>query len=294
MTIRQINIITWGGIGDVILLTPALKRLKNNEQKVLVKVLCVSQHHKDVLIHNPHVDVLSLAGFRSAPLEMLRLFYRRTIRRGPGYFHPNYGGLRPSLYYRIPAYVIIAEILGVTLSSDMRPEIFLTSAEEGRAQATLRGVNNPVLIHTTAACSANKEWPSERWVKLVRQNPDLTFCQVGARTDEAVLGCLDLRGGRLRDSFALIKHAKAFIGIDSGLAHACAAFDTPGIVLFGPSTPAVWGHAHNVNLWGKACCSPCIDLLAGDPCPYDKGCMLDISVQQVEQALRSQARVAQH
>ena len=35
-------------------------------------------------------------------------------------------------------------------------------------------------------------------------------------------------------------------------------------------------------------CAPCIDTLAGNPCPYGAPCLGDISVAEVSQALRAQ------
>jgi hypothetical protein len=71
-------------------------------------------------------------------------------------------------------------------------------------------------------------------------------------------------------------------------AHATSAFGTPGVVLFGASTPKVWGHSNNINLYKDLRCAPCIDLLFDSPCPYGKPCMTTISVGEVREALIAQ------
>lgn len=91
--------------------------------------------------------------------------------------------------------------------------------------------------------------------------------------------------------FALLKGASGFVGVTSSFSHATNAFGTPGVVLFGPSAPEVWGHANNVNLSRNLPCAPCIDVLHNAPCPYGAECMQTITVAQVQEALRRQLRL---
>jgi len=41
--------------------------------------------------------------------------------------------------------------------------------------------------------------------------------------------------------FAAVKHARAFLGIDSIFAHVADSYGLPSVILFGPSDPIVWG-----------------------------------------------------
>jgi ADP-heptose:LPS heptosyltransferase len=63
------------------------------------------------------------------------------------------------------------------------------------------------------------------------------------------------------------------------LMHAATALGIPAVVIYGGFI-APWesGYEQNINLFTKLPCSPC--WLRG-PCPYDKECMKQISVDDV-------------
>src|SRR5262249_19855608 len=116
-----------------------------------------------------------------------------------------------------------------------------------------------------------------------------TFLQIGVPKEELIPGVVDLRAScSLREQFAVLKYANAFVGVASAFAHATNAFDTPGVVFYGPASAAVWGHANNCNLDLGLPCAPCLELLWGAPCPYGAPCMSGISVAAVERALEQQ------
>lgn len=178
------------------------------------------------------------------------------------------------------------EQLGIEVD-DPRPNCFLTESEEKEGESIVSKYLNPVAIQITGASSPNKNWPLANWEELVSNNPGYSFIQLGLANEELVKGAVDLRGTSIRQAFAIVKASKAFVGIDSVFAHAAAAFHIPSVVLFGPETPAVWGYQWNQNLYNPPPCSPCLDVLLKDPCPYGKQCMINITVSQVENALRA-------
>lgn len=201
-------------------------------------------------------------------------------------YETNYGKLKPSINFKKHAVEIIADILEVTLK-DKKIEIFLTKKEDEKAMKTLSKYNNPIIIHTTSKCSKNQEWPIERWEELVKRMPDYTFIQVGLNNEPAIKGTVDLRGKTtVREAIALVKHSKAFVGVVSAFAHITAAVGKPAVVLFGPSTPVIWGYEENINIYKDLRCAPCIDTLGGKTCPYDKKCMGKISVREVEKTIK--------
>ena len=170
-------------------------------------------------------------------------------------------------------------------------ELFLSAAENSAASGRVEGFKRPLIaIHVQAASSPNKHWDLANWENLVSRNPNLTFVQLGSRSEPTIRGARGLKGIGLRETFATIEHCDAFVGVDSGLGHAATALNTPAVILFGATTPIIWGHERNANLYRSRYCSPCIDLIQSSPCPFSVACMRAISVQDVEEALWNQLR----
>jgi hypothetical protein len=191
----------------------------------------------------------------------------------------------PSLRGR-SAVMLYGDALGVTIS-DPALDMPLTHDEEQAAAADMRQYVNPVVLQIRAKTSDNKHWPVERWEALVARNPHVTFLHVGLADEPRLERSIDLRGHPIRQTFALIKHAKCLVGIDSVMAHAAVAVGTPAIVLFGPTGPEVWGHASTVALTRRLRCAPCLDTLLDGACPYNVACLTGIHVDEVEAALRA-------
>jgi ADP-heptose:LPS heptosyltransferase len=177
--------------------------------------------------------------------------------------------------------------MGVQLS-EHTPELFLTPPEDDFGRSIVRQIKIPVAIHTTAF-SDNKKWPLRKWEALISRNAQYDFLELGSCGKPPLNRAIDDgTESDLRRDFALLKHCKAFIGVESCFAHAAAAFGVPGVVLFGSTSPMTWGHASNINISSSRRCSPCIDLIAYNRCPYGVACMETITVEEVEAALRTQ------
>jgi ADP-heptose:LPS heptosyltransferase len=277
-----LHIIASGGIGDTILVTPCIRQWKRNFPNGRLIVHCADALLKDVLLHNPHIDSLRLmrADRDSVPS------YRSRRGRGDRYFTPiTYSNLYPSISYKVSASHIFAEMLGISLE-DAKPEIYVTSTEISLARTRLSDFPTPIVIHTTGSSSENKNWLNDRWEAVVRSFPACTFIQLGSLHEALIDGVVDYRGLKLRESMAILQACRAFVGVDSAMSHAAAAFRVPSVVLFGPSTPDVWGHPDAINLYARIRCSPCIDILRFGTCPYSRECMRTITSASVERALR--------
>lgn len=277
-----LRLVSWGGIGDALLTTPLLRSIKNHDAKCKVVVLYSNPDHRHVFAHNPYVNRLKAANGWRSPGEA----FIRTMGWGKSIVL-NYGAYSPSLYYRKSAAEIIAEMAGFMLT-DTTPELYLTPREEDHARAIVASDALPVVLHTTAMCSVNKNWQYEKWVQLVARNPKCSFYQIGTVNERLVHGARDMRDRLgLRLSFALIKCARCLITVDSCFAHVASATGTPAVVLFGPTTPVIWGHRGHREIYGALSCSPCGDILRGARCPYGQMCMTQISIKEVDEAFQS-------
>ena len=269
----------WGGLGDVVLATPVFERLKNKSPRSRIIALSNSKDRLEVLRHNPYIDKLTSFSYYHRLLKFLGIISIQDIR---------YGFLKPSLSYTKKASEIIAGMLGVTLK-DKTAQIYLTEEEEEKAVRKLSDFKHPVIIQITSRTTENQMWPIASWNELVRELPDYTFLQLGAKDEEKVEGAVDMRGNtNIRESLALMKHAKGFVGVVSFLSHVTNAFDKPGVVFFGVSSVAIWGHDNNINISKDLPCSPCVDVLGRSKCPYGKECMRLISVNEVRKAIYEQ------
>lgn len=290
---KVFRILAMGGIGDMLLLTPVLRALRELNPTARINVFCHDRVRTAVFTLNPNIDSVKLI----CPIG--RLLHGTTFKNimdgkfpylaklGDGGFidYGKVGGLMPHLFYSHNLSKIFAEVIGITLSQT-QIEIYLSDEEEMRNKQSLSRFETPVAINVKGTSSPNKNWPIERWNDLVRSMADLSFFQLGLSEEPLVEGAVDMKGLPLRDSFARLKCAKAFIGVDSALAHAASGLKVPSVILFGPTNPSVVGHPQNTNLHHKLRCRPCFDTLLSAPCPYDQRCMQMITVEEVRQAVR--------
>lgn len=141
------------------------------------------------------------------------------------------------------------------------PFLYTSPETEARAAALTAGLG-PILAIAPAAHWVGKTWPAERFGLVARELLGPSGPMAGGRL--MLLGgpddgknTLTLRAALPKDrlidlvgresllvSYAALKHARLFIGGDSGLMHMAAAAGAPTLGLFGPSDErlyAPWG-----------------------------------------------------
>jgi ADP-heptose:LPS heptosyltransferase len=141
------------------------------------------------------------------------------------------------------------------------PYLFTSPETEARA-ARLTGGEGPILAVAPAANWVGKTWPAERFAWVARRlladggpmaggrlmvlggPEDVQACN-SVRSAVGRERCIDLVGKEpLLVAYAALKHARLFLGNDSGLMHLAAAAGAPTLGLFGPSDEtfyAPWG-----------------------------------------------------
>ncbi|WP_276483886.1 glycosyltransferase family 9 protein [Paraflavitalea pollutisoli] len=295
---EKIIITTRGGIGDVLLCTPAIKALKETHPRARMIVYCLRKDHRQALLGNPYIDSLRML----APLYLIRypyhLYCYLTNKPGFGYFfNPqklkyyrlNFGYVPVALLYDKSIKEIVPEIFNdIPLRmQDKRIQLFFSEREEAQARKRLEPYRNVILMHIYSRSSQNHMWPQERWERLIQAMPGYTFIQVGNRGEPLVKGAVDWRGkmADIRDVFCLLKYCLSFVGVDSCVAHATNAVGMPGVVLFGDTNPVHWGHDNNINIYKGLSCSPCHHFVEQASCPYHHECMEYIGVEEVKNAL---------
>jgi ADP-heptose:LPS heptosyltransferase len=149
------------------------------------------------------------------------------------------------------------------------------------------------LIHPGAASGARR-WSADRWSAVARaESSEGRPVVVTGSPDEAGLARAVARGAYLPDSAvyagrtglvelaALVDAAGRVVCGDTGVAHLATALRTPSVVLFGPTSPALWGPPPD-RPWHRALwAGKTGDPHAGSPDPG----LLELHVSDVTAAL---------
>jgi ADP-heptose:LPS heptosyltransferase len=171
---------------------------------------------------------------------------RRAIRRKGG----------------LPTHKVLEAARILKIEDEPAPPFLFTSPETEADAAALVAGKGPILALAPAANWVGKTWPLERFSRIAMRllGPDGALAGgrlmlLGGPEDQKltqgfrdVVGrdrIIDLVGKvDLLTAYACLKHARLFIGADSGTMHLAAAAGAPTLGLFGPSDEALyapWG-----------------------------------------------------
>jgi hypothetical protein len=194
----------------------------------------------------------------------------------------------------IPHQHIIASMCAsceITGDVTLRPYLHLTDEERAAGRLAPR----QLVLHSSglSAHSAmqNKEWIAGRMQQVVDALRDeYTIVQLGAPTDPALDGCIDLRGRtNMRQSAAIIAGSVLTVAQVGFLMHLTRAVDRPAVIIYGGrEQPWQTGYSCNTNLFTSLPCAPC---WRWNRCgnSVERECMHRISADDVVRAVRERA-----
>ena len=319
---RRLLVIRPGGIGDAVLLVPALAALKGRYPAAEITVLAERRNaaifglclavdqillydrprelltairgQYDVIIDTEQWHRLSavVARLAASPVkigygtnERARLFTHSVA-----YSHDNYEAL---------SFFQMLKSLGVSVPNAV-PVPFLTIPETARCRAAellapLAGCD--YLVISLGASIAERRWGAGRFAELAQrlERERWVVVVVGGREDsvdgELIAGETGLNlAGRtsLTETAAIIDWAALLVSGDSGILHIGVGLGVPTVSLFGPGRQKKWGPRGpwNMVVNHRLSCSPCTTFGSTPKCPYQARCMLDITVDEVFQAVR--------
>lgn len=264
----------FGGLGDVLAATAAVREVKRQHPAELI---VVEGDKAGVFAHSPRVN----------------------WGNGPN----RWGDVAPELNLDLGLGSMphsFARQLGFELTDDT-PEIFLTDAE--RAAAPTVAEPGRTLALDPWAFWAARRWPYARFVELTaRLRADgWRVLELGRRTRaaeerRAPLAVDETYFNRLtvRQTAALLERCALFVGNDSGMMHLAAAVGTPQVAVFGPvpwyarayyTTTPVFAYAG----CGDKCFVRCVRRPGGADQPVHS-CLADVSVARVADAVAVAAR----
>jgi len=227
--------------------------------------------------------------------------YVHTVR----HFHPNQLAslervgvrvIRPD--YRVPAadpdrdippvrHIIADMCAGAGLSGliTLNPELFFTAGELTAQKPAIHSGSPVVAIMSGGSAAVvpmkNKEWPSDRWQRVVELGRDrCDFVQLGSPLDQPLSGVRDLRGKTsLRETALFLKTCSAFVGQIGFLMHLARSVDCPSVIVYGGrERPDQSGYSCNENLYSAVPCAPCWRY---NGCEHARVCLDAIGPDQV-------------
>jgi ADP-heptose:LPS heptosyltransferase len=269
---RQVlDVVAHGGIGDIIMCTPALRELKRRNPRCRVRFY---SKFGSLVRGLPYID-------EELPYE---------ARPSPA-IYMDYSDETDFVAPRASLVSLLGDRLGLRVT-DTRMDCIIDPARVARYRAAWQGLPRPHLVAVRCASSqrtSNRNWPGSSWDSLIPQLcRRATVIELGEARDSEVLattrGYIDLRGRTsLDDLVAAIAAADLYVGPMSGPAHIAAAAGTPSVVIYGGYEPPLYTpYPGRLALATHPSCSPC---WLQTPCPYDRKCLSAISPATVEDAI---------
>jgi hypothetical protein len=189
---------------------------------------------------------------------------------------------------RPPRRHIIAQLcanVGITDWVPLKPYLSLSESEKAFG-AWARG---HIVVQSSGLSARlpmlNKQWYPGRFQEVVdRLCDEFGFVQIGSALEPALRRVKDLRGATgIRESAAILHHARLYVGTVGFLMHLARAVDCPSVIVYG-GREAPWqsGYICNTNLYTALPCAPC---WRWNTCDIDRKCMSDILVDNVVAAI---------
>jgi ADP-heptose:LPS heptosyltransferase len=285
---------TW--LGDCIIITPALKRLKELGYYI---ILDTSERGESVLRHCPHINefIVGVDGKKNS-VELQK------------YWKELHGKLKPDRYINFsesiecnvalhpvsPRYIYpkyeryetcnrnyydTSEQWAKLEGCQKTPILYFTKEEEKKVQGYLQeGKFN--ILWCLSGSGRQKVYP---WTEFIMSDalknlPGVHFITVGDERCKFLemiddTNVTNLSGEiDIREAMCLTKYVQLVVSPDTGILHASGCYDTPKIGLLGHTTKEniTKYFKNDYSIEAKCACAPCFRLIYGDhswQCPVD-------------------------
>jgi ADP-heptose:LPS heptosyltransferase len=267
----QLDIISHGGVGDVIMCTAVLREVKRRNPGCRIRFYSKYSPLVDGL---PYID--AALPRQLCPDRAMQLNYWDD---DTDHF-PLHGRL----------IALLGDQMGLKVI-DERVECVIDPKLVAGYRAAWQSLPHPriVLSRHGGAWTPNKEWPEQSWNALIeRLTRRATVIEIGATREPAPRvpsgNYLDLRGSTsVSEMAAALAAADLHVGPESGPMHVAAAVRTPSVILYGGYLPTFCTHyPGNIALATELPCAPC---WLTRPCPFAQKCMTAITPPMVENSL---------
>lgn len=322
-TVSNILIIRPGGIGDAVLLAPAITSFKKTNPHLHItilaekrnadvfllisgveEVLCYDRPHEfihalrgsyDVVIDTEQWHCLSAVVARFA-LGLIKIGFdtnerRRMFTHLIPYSHDDYEAV---------SFAHLLRPLGIETGDVemMAPFLDFHDGVSEKATGLLESLNGqPFVAVFPGASIPERRWGGDRFRRVAEalSSFGVKVVVVGGKVDRQqgeviVAGGLGLNLAgvtSLAETAAVIQRSSLLISGDSGVLHIAVGLGTPTVALFGPGRAKKWAPQgdHHIVINKELPCSPCTTFGTTPPCPINARCMRDITVDEVVNAV---------
>lgn len=278
---KTVCIVRYGAYGDIIMITPLLRALK--EDRYHVTVNC-SPQGEEILRHNPHVDKIIIHERNSVPRETLDEFWNEmakgydrfinlsesiegSLLKIEGREDFNWSDSRRHAECNVNYYDRTLELGGYGHIKGKNGELYLSKFEEKLARDYRKKHKKKFLIQwALSGSSYHKAYPFTENVAraFLATHPDAMIMTTGDSLCEMLewshpqTKCYSGKWN-VRKTASISKYADLVIGTETGQIHAAACFGTPTIVLMSHSTEEnlskYW--KDSISVGADVLCRPC-------------------------------------
>lgn len=254
-----------GGIGDNLVVLPAIKKLSENYNvDILLRDPNRGDYAKDTIedicMYNPHVN--EIIHYEDYGLYK-KSVYKRYDKTFP--LHMFYYDQEQILKDNKHRYQLIGDIVGVECSaSDI--DVYLQDFEINKAKDFLKQykktiVINPAKLRSNEILNEGKFIDEKYWLEIIKSFPDITFLHLGLSLDAYEIdepNVVNLvNKTSIRESIAILLESDYFILTDGFLQHVAGGASKKGITIWGATSPYTYGYDTSINLWYHPGCAPC-------------------------------------
>jgi lipopolysaccharide heptosyltransferase II len=320
--INSVLIIRPGGIGDAVLLIPAVNALKKKFPDIQIAVLAEKRNASafklcpsvDEVLHydKPKELLKALRGNYDVAIDTEQ-WHRLSavvarLTRAPvsiGYATNERKKLftHPVSYsqddYEADSFLNLLAPLGIEGTDGiMTPFLIVPETSRIKAGTLLESLEcRPFVTIFPGASIPERRWGTDKFAAVAQRlsAKGIAIVVVGGKVEETVGDrivdgrCgLNLAGrASLMETAAIIERSSVLLSGDSGVLHMGVGLGRPTVSLFGPGIAKKWaprGHRHIVfNI--KLPCSPCTKFGYTPKCPINAGCMAGITIAEVVAAV---------
>ncbi len=148
--------------------------------------------------------------------------------------------------------------------TDIRTEIFLTSKEIAGWDTCFDLPERFALIHSEGkgTYTPNKDWGGDNFQSLIDKMPEVSWVQIGLKSDRKLNGCIDYRGktSSARELAYILSKAKFIVCLEGLYNHLASSVGTVSFVIFsGFHPPQIASYENTVPITCEPppSCAPC-------------------------------------